>query len=331
VPGFEGDTVTTTNSSSTSTTLPDYAPVPAAAFGPALNEQGFYVGRIERNLYWVTDGVYASAFLTTTDGVVLLDAPASLGGNLRRAVDQIAAENGVTNKVTHLVYSHHHADHLGGSGLFDRDVVRVGHAETRRLLLGYDDPTRPAPDVTFEDRYTLQVGDDRVELAWHGTNHAADNIFIHLPDHDTLMLVDVVLPGWVPIYNMNVSTDLPGFLEAPGIALSYPWRHFIGGHLGRLGTREDVVVHQEYFADMAESIRTALATVDPTPFFMRYGANVWAGVKTYVDAVTDQAAAAVTAKYTGVLGAADVFTTSSTLALVESMRLDLGAGIPIHP
>jgi hypothetical protein len=36
--------------------LPDYAPIPRPAFGPALNEQGYYVGRVERNLYWVTDG-----------------------------------------------------------------------------------------------------------------------------------------------------------------------------------------------------------------------------------------------------------------------------------
>jgi hypothetical protein len=65
--------------------LPDYAPVPDAAFGPALNEQGYYVGRVERNLYWVTDGVYQAAFLTTPDGVVLFDAPPTIGNNLQRA------------------------------------------------------------------------------------------------------------------------------------------------------------------------------------------------------------------------------------------------------
>jgi hypothetical protein len=52
--------------------LPDYAPVPRSALGPALNEQGYYVDRVERNLYWITDGTYQSAFLTTPDGVVLL-------------------------------------------------------------------------------------------------------------------------------------------------------------------------------------------------------------------------------------------------------------------
>ena len=66
--------------------LPGYAPIPRSALGPALNEQGYYVGRAERNLYWVTNGVYQSAFLTTPDGVVLFDAPPTIGGNLRRAV-----------------------------------------------------------------------------------------------------------------------------------------------------------------------------------------------------------------------------------------------------
>jgi hypothetical protein len=80
--------------------LPDYAPVPRASLGPAVNGQGYYVGRIEQNLYWVTDGDYHSAFLTTRDGVVLFDAPPSIGHNLQRAVNQVAAAEGVSDTVT---------------------------------------------------------------------------------------------------------------------------------------------------------------------------------------------------------------------------------------
>jgi len=113
--------------------LSDYAPIPRSVLGPAVNEQGYYVGRVERNLYWVTDGVYQAAFLTTPDGVVLFDAPPTIGHNLRRAIDEIAAAEGVTNKVTHMVYSHHHDDHTAASSIFGSDVVRIGHEETRRL------------------------------------------------------------------------------------------------------------------------------------------------------------------------------------------------------
>jgi glyoxylase-like metal-dependent hydrolase (beta-lactamase superfamily II) len=313
--------------------LPDYAPVPPSARGVALNDQGYHVGRVERNLYWVTDGVYQSAFLTTADGVVLFDAPPSIGHNLQRAVDEIAAAEGVSNKVTHLVYSHHHADHGAASSIFGTDVVRIGHEETRRLLLRDNDPGRPVPDITFADRYTLEVGGDRVELAWRGSNHSPDNIYIHFPDHDTLMLIDVVNAGWVPIYNLNLSEDVIGYMEAPDVALSYPWTHFICGHLGRLATRDDVSVHQRYIADIEASAREALATVDPVPYYMRYGENVWAGVKAHLDTVTERAATPIIAKYTGVLAAADieVFTTTTTFAIMQSLRLDRGPSGPLHP
>ncbi len=316
---------------SSSEELPDYAPIPRPALGPALNEQGYYVGRVEQNLYWVTDGTYQSAFLTTKDGVVLLDAPPTIGHNIQRAVDEIAAANGVSNKVTHLVYSHHHADHVGASSLFDRNVARIGHEETRKLLLRDDDPARPAPEETFQDRRTLEIAGERIELAWHGSNHSPDNIFIRLPDHDALMLVDIVNPGWVPVCQSNLTEDIPGYIEAPATALTYPWKHFIGGHMGRLGTRDDVALHQQYMSDIADHSRKALDAVDRTPYFIKYGENTWAAVRGYLDAITAAAATPVIEKYTGVLAAADVFTASTTFHVMQSLRLDLGYGSQVHP
>jgi glyoxylase-like metal-dependent hydrolase (beta-lactamase superfamily II) len=248
---------TTSPMSPVSLQLPDYAPVPESAMGPALNEQGYYVGRVERNLYWVTDGVYQSAFLTTSDGVVLFDAPPSIGHNLQRAIDEIAQANGVSNKVAYLVHTHHHADHGGASSLFGTDVVRIGHEETRRLLLRDDDPARPAPEETFTDRRAFEIGGERFELAWHGPNHTPDNSLVHFPDHDALMMVDIVNSGWVPVYVVNLSDDIPGYLGMPAAALTYEWKTLISGHLGRLGTRDDVILHQQYMDDLEASARRA--------------------------------------------------------------------------
>lgn len=334
VPGCKGETVPSiAPAGDGAAALPDYAPIPRSALGPALNDQGYYVGRVERNLYWVTDGTYQAAFLATRDGVVVFDAPPSIGNNLRRAVDEIAAADGVGNTVTHFVYSHHHHDHAGAASLLRGDVERIGHEETKRLLTRDNDPGRPAPTVTFTDRYTLEVGGERVELAWHGPNHSPDNIYIHFPDHDTLMLVDIVNSGWVPIYNLNLSEDVPGYIQAPATALAYPWKHFIGGHLGRLGTRDDIGLHQRYIADIEAAARKALATVDPTPYFVKYGENAWAAVAAYLDTVTERTAAPVIAKYTGVLAAADVavFTNTTAFAIMQSIRLDLGPSAPTHP
>jgi hypothetical protein len=84
-------------------------------------------------------------------------------------------------------------------------------------------------------------------------------------------------------------------------------------------------------ADIVASVRAALPTVDPTPYFVRYGANTWAAVKGLLDATAAAAAAPVIAKYTGVLAAADVFTESTTFWVMESIRLDLGYGSQVHP
>ena len=84
-------------------------------------------------------------------------------------------------------------------------------------------------------------------------------------------------------------------------------------------------------ADIVASSRTALDTVDPTPYFLKYGENMWAAVRGYLDAVTAAAAEPVIEKYTGVLAAADVFTASTTFHVMQSIRLDLGYGSQVHP
>jgi hypothetical protein len=119
-------------------------------------------------------------------------------------------------------------------------------------------------------------------------------------------------------------------MAAPAVALSHFWTHLIAGHPGRLGTRDDVTVHQQYIADIEAGAKTALATVDPTPYFQKYGENLWATVKGFLDAVADVAAAPVIEKYTGVLGAVDVFTVPTAFTILASIRLDLGYRMDVH-
>jgi hypothetical protein len=73
------------------------------------------------------------------------------------------------------------------------------------------------------------------------------------------------------------------------------------------------------------------ATVDPTPYFQKYGENLWAAVKGFLEAVADAVAAPVIEKYTGVLGAVDVFTVPTAFSILESIRLDLGYRMDVHP
>jgi glyoxylase-like metal-dependent hydrolase (beta-lactamase superfamily II) len=313
--------------------LRQYAPVPASSLGPAVNDQGYYVGRVERNLYWITDGVYQCGFLTTPDGVILFDAPATIGHNIQRAIDEIASANGVSNKVNYLIHSHHHADHGNASSLFGNDVTRIGHEETRKLMLRDNDPHRPAPDETFQDSRTLEIGGERIELGWHGSNHSPDNSYIYFPDHDTLMLVDVINVGWVPIYSLNLAVDVPGYIAAPDVALGYHWSHLISGHMGRLGSRDDVIVHKQFIGEIVDNLTQIFTTFDPTLYYQHYWPNMWASVAEHLDEVVRRACEPLAAKYADRIAAVDIdsFVRSTAVWILESLRLDLGLGIQVHP
>ena len=97
-------------------------------------------------------------------------------------MDEIAASEDIGNTVTHLVYCGTITPTTPARRTCSATMSYGGHAEPADLLLRDNDATRPAPDVTFEDRYTLRVGGERVELALPRARPARpDDIYIHFP------------------------------------------------------------------------------------------------------------------------------------------------------
>jgi len=63
------------------------APLPETANGPQIDySKGYLVEEIRDGLYWVTDGAYNTMFLTTGQGVIVVDAPPSIGENYLNAI-----------------------------------------------------------------------------------------------------------------------------------------------------------------------------------------------------------------------------------------------------
>ena len=127
--------------------------VPGSARGPEIDRKnGYRIERLGSGLYMVTDNAYQSMFMVYDHGVVVVDAPPSYAGKLKEAIGE------VTDKpITHLIYSHSHADHIGGAGSLGDIPVVIAHAETKRLLVRDADSQRPIPTVTFNKRYTLKL------------------------------------------------------------------------------------------------------------------------------------------------------------------------------
>ena len=211
-------------------------------------------------------------------------------------------------------------------------MVRIGHEETRRLLLRDNDPAKPAPEVTSPTAtpWKFEVS----ASSWPGTAPIlARQHHPHFPDHDALMLIDIVNAGWVPIYNLNLSEDVPGYLQAPATALFTPGR--MASAATWAGSAPATTSACASSTSPTSSRRQeALGTVDPTPYFVRYGENVWAAVKGYLDELTDRAAKPVIAEYMPACWPPPTWRCSpppTTFMILQSMRLDLGPSAPVHP
>ena len=231
--------------------------IPESARGPTIPEEGYLVEEIRDNLYWVTDGVYDTMFLVTDEGVVAIDAPPTIGQNYLKAIAN------VTDKpITHVIYSHAHLDHIGAAGMFPKNATYIAHQDTaselqRATVLAINvSAIPPVPTITFPNNYTLQIGNQSLNLDYYGDNHMPGNLFIYAPDQKTLMLVDIVFPGWVPFAYLAIADDVAGFIKAHDIALNnYDFDTFVGGHMTRQGTRDDVVTAQEFVSDLRRACR----------------------------------------------------------------------------
>ena len=305
-------------------------PIPDSAKGPSIDPgKGYLVEEISDGLFWVTEGTYQVMFLTTGQGVIVVDAPPSMGDKILKAIADVTNE-----PITHVIYSHSHADHIGGAGMYPDDAVYIAHEETAALLTRdtgrpYDygaflgGAPVPQPTVTFSDNYTLNVGNQVLELDYKEINHEAGNIFIYAPRQKVLMLVDVIFPGWVPFKSLAVTKDVPGFVKAHDDVLAYDFDVFIGGHLTRLGTKEDVEIQREYIMDVQTNAAAALQSVDFSAIAQQTGfENQWLLFDTYLDSVAQECTNSTLEKWGDRLGGADVFTFDHCMVMGESLRID---------
>lgn len=303
-----------------------FLPVPNGTVPTRVDpEKGYYLEHLGLGTYFITEGAYQTMFLVSNVGVILVDCPPTIGYNLKAAIKS------VTNKpVTHFVYSHSHSDHVGGAYIFNDTVKEyIAQEQTRRdleLLLA-PDPRRPMPNTIFKKEKRLRVGNQTLELSYKGPNHHAGNIFMYAPFVKTLMLVDVVWPGWVPYPGLGQPANLPDWIRAQSQILEYDFTIFIGGHLERYGTREDVLLQREYTTDLQKNCAAALTAFRREglgPVLQANPGNSWASVKRTLKLVTDECATNTNRKWNGRLKGSDVVGWENAYRMIDSQRNEFG-------
>jgi glyoxylase-like metal-dependent hydrolase (beta-lactamase superfamily II) len=321
---FVSDNVQQQSTDNTNTTTTQ---IPETAKGPAIpSEKGYLVQEIGDQLYSVSDGSYNTMFMVTDEGVIAIDAPPTLGPNYLKAIAE------VTDKpTTHVIYSHAHMDHIGAARIFPENATFVAQQETAsELQRAMNVATNtsmvpPVPTETFSKNMTLKVGNQTLQLDYHGNNHLPGNIFIYAPQQKVLMLVDIIFPGWIPFPYLAIAKDTAGFIEAHDIALNnYDFNTIVAGHLTRLGTKADVGVQRELVMDLEKAADNANQNVSFSGIASQVGSfdNPWLLFSKYIDAINKQCEEVMLPKWESKLGGAEIFMSTHCFTMTESGRVD---------
>jgi glyoxylase-like metal-dependent hydrolase (beta-lactamase superfamily II) len=303
----------------------------ADAVGPQVDpEKGYFAEEIADGVYWVTEGVYQVMFVVSDEGVIVVDAPPSMGAGVVSAIAEVTDQ-----PITHVIYSHSHADHIAGAGNYPADATYIAHADTASQLEAsfasnpmwgafVGGAQVPLPTVTFEDTHTLTVGNQTLELSTPtALSHEPGNIFVYAPAQNVLLHIDVVFPGWSPFKDLAQAEDTIGYLAVHDEILAFGADAIVTGHVGRLGTNADVEINMEYMADIQTASVNALSTTDFSAIGGMTGfANPWLLFDTYLDALTAACEAEVVPNWVDRLGGADIFTADHCYRMFMAVRID---------
>ena len=228
--------------------------------GPEIDaEKGYAVIEIGDGLYWVTDEVYQMMFLTTGEGVIVVDAPMGWETKIQQAISEVTIE-----KVTHVIYTHIHKDHIGSASIFPADTVYISHVDTAEHLKMKNDPQRPVPTITFDKKYTLSVGDQVLELSHIGDFHSKGDIVVNSPAHKVIMAVDLFHPNAAPFQYFGIARDMGEHIAAHDKLLAMDWEIIVSGHEPILGTPEHLKFNKEFTLAVLDNAITAIQTTQPS-------------------------------------------------------------------
>lgn len=217
--------------------------VPETAKGPKVNAltKGFATEKIQEGVYVIFDGIFQCLAIDYGEGLILIDAPKLMGKKLLKAIKNLS-----NKQVTHLIYSHGHADHIGSAHYFKNAEI-IAHQLTYNKLKLANDSLRPIPTKTFTgSKLSLNIGNRKLELYYFGLNHEPGNIFIYMPTEKILMAIDIVFPGWSPFYEFALAEDIEGYRKAHEELLNFDFNVIITGHQTRWGDRNDVMIQKEF-------------------------------------------------------------------------------------
>jgi len=206
------------------------------------------------------------------DGIVVIDTLIS-AKEAKRFIRQIRA---VSDKpIKYVVNTHHHLDHTFGNSEFAKlGAVIIDQENIGKIIARYDEAAfRSAvkrigltdedmqgteqwlPALTFNDRLTIDLGDQKIELISQGHSHTEDSIVAYLPDKKILFAGDLLFTN----YHTNLmDADLGGWVRALDKIMAINASVIVPGH-GPLSGNKDLQAMKDYLVGFDKKARELAA------------------------------------------------------------------------
>ena len=161
--------------------------------------------------------------------------------------------------VRYVVYSHSAFDHSTGGAAFADTARFVGHRDAVNPIKAAEDPTTPAPDITFDTKMN-RTGRAPPRPLPADLSPTDDYIVIHDPAGRVAMFVDLVQPRNLPFRTLLGHPErIVERLQWIESALEFDV--IVSGHATpqMTGAKQVVVEQRRYHGDLSEAIATARA------------------------------------------------------------------------
>ncbi|BBA71184.1 MBL fold metallo-hydrolase [Geobacter sulfurreducens] len=223
--------------------------------------------RIADNVYayvGVKDASPANSFAANAgivigrDGILVVDTLISAKEGERFLADIRRVSD---KPITYVVNTHTHLDHAFGNCVFARLGAAIISQEADRALLEKAGATtlknigtyglKPAdmagteiayPTLTFSERMTIDLGNEKVELIRTAPSHTAGSLVVYLPAKELLFSGDILFTDFHPYL---ADGDIPGWTRTIDALLAMDVERIVPGH-GPLSTKKDLREMKEY-------------------------------------------------------------------------------------
>src|SRR5688572_29166969 len=229
---------------------------------PMLPQSTAELTRLRDDVYAFRYLNHVSLFVPTDEGVVVVD-PIGGGGNPQAPLALKGAIASITSQpVRWLVYSHGAQDHSTGGAVFADTATFVSHANAKAAFEAKNDPSSPAPTVTFEKMMPLDLGGKHFELHWAGLSDKDDYLIFSYPAQKLIMTVDLGRIRSMPFSDFPQASAeaMVAFLER--VDQSFDFEVYLSGHgppTSVWGSRQDLRDYQQLLLDMMAAIRESQA------------------------------------------------------------------------